>query len=64
MRKLPMTQFRQFEHPHFYAGRLLTAADLQDDQDYFRAKIRLHDRLLHGWGIVTGLQVSESAGTL
>ena len=59
-----MTQFRQFERPHFYAGRLLTAADLQDDQDYFRAKIRLHNRLLHGWGVVTGLQVSESARTL
>ncbi len=59
-----MTQFRQFERPHFYAGRLLTAADFQQDQDYFRAKIRLHNRLLHGWGVVTGLQVLESAGTL
>jgi hypothetical protein len=59
-----MTQFRQFERPNFYAGRLVTAADFQQDQDYFRAKLRLHNRLLHGWGVVTGLQVSESAGTL
>ncbi len=59
-----MTQFRQFERPHFYTGRLLTAADFQQDQEYFRAKRRLHNRLLHGWGVVTGLQVSESAGTL
>src|SRR5688500_7716960 len=59
-----MTQFRQFERPHFYVGRLLTAADLQDGHDYFRAKLRLHNRLLHGWGAVTGLQVSGSAGTL
>ncbi|HVE88785.1 MAG TPA: hypothetical protein VNA44_03725 [Burkholderiaceae bacterium] len=59
-----MSQLRHFERPHFYAGRLLTAADLQDEQEYFRAKLRLHNRLLHGWGVVTGLQVSESAGTL
>jgi hypothetical protein len=59
-----MTQFRQFERPRFHAGLLLTAADLQSDQEYFRAKLRLHNRLLHGWGVVTGLQVSETAGTL
>ena len=59
-----MSHFPQFERPHYYAGRLLTAADLQDEQDYFRARLRLHNRLLHGWGVVTGLQVSESAGTL
>ena len=61
---MPFSFIRQFERPNFYAGRLLTAADLQDDQSYFRAKIRLHNRLLHGWGIVAGLKVSESAGML
>ncbi len=60
----PFSFIRQFERPRFYTGRLLTAADLQDDQDYFREKIRLHNRLLHGWGVVTGLRVSECAGTL
>ena len=60
----PFLFIRQFDRPHFYTGRLLTAADLQDEQDYFRAKIRLHNRLLHGWGVVTGLTVSESAGML
>jgi len=60
----PFSFIRQFERARFYTGRLLTAADLQDEQDYFREKIRLHNRLLHGWGVVTGLKVSECAGTL
>ena len=60
----PSSFIQQLERPHFFTGRLLTAADLQDDQDYFRAKSRLHNRLLHGWGVVTGLEVSESAGML
>jgi len=57
----PFLFIRQFERPRFYDGRLLTAADLEDEQDYFREKIRLHNRLSHGWGVVTGLKVSECA---
>jgi len=53
-----MSQFRQFERPHFFTGQLLTADDLHADQDYIRGKSRLHNRFLHGWGIVAGLQVS------
>ena len=53
-----MPQFRQFERPHFFTGQLLTADDLQADQDYIRGKSCLHNRFLHGWGIVTGLNVS------
>ncbi len=53
-----MSQFRQFERPHFFAGKLLSADDLQADQDYIRGKSCLHNRFLHGWGIVTGLNVS------
>jgi hypothetical protein len=37
---------------------LLTADDLQREQDYHRDKARLHNRFLHGWGVVAGLTVS------
>jgi hypothetical protein len=57
-----MSQFRQPERPHFFTGQLLTADDLQAEQDYFRGKSRLHHRLLHGWGIVSGLGVSIDQG--
>jgi hypothetical protein len=42
----------------YFSGRLLTAEDLQLEQDYFRKKLRLHNRCLFGPGIVTGLDVT------
>lgn len=42
----------------FFAGQILTAGDLQQEQDYLRAKQRRHNRWLHGSGIVSGLGVS------
>lgn len=59
-----MSQFQQSERPRFFDGRLLTAADLQSEQDYFRGKLRLHNRFAHGWGIVSGLDVSQDQGTV
>lgn len=42
----------------YFTGRLLTAADFQVEQDYFRRKMRIHNRCLFGSGIVAGLQVT------
>ena len=42
----------------FFKGALLTAADLTAEQNYIRNKFHRRNRLLHGAGIVTGLQVS------
>ena len=43
----------------FFAGQLLTAADFEAEQTYHTEMRHLHNRLLHGIGIVEGLQVSE-----
>jgi hypothetical protein len=53
-----MSQFQQLERPRFFAGKLLTEADLAQDQDYFLGRLRRHNRFLHGWGIVSGLGVT------
>lgn len=45
---------------HYFYGKLLAEADLSDEQHYFREKQRLHNLNLHGWGVVSGLQVSVS----
>jgi len=45
------------ERPRYYARQLITADDLTLEQEYFRNKMRLHNRMLHGWGIVCGAQV-------
>src|SRR5215469_7051236 len=42
----------------YFEGRLLTAADFQVEQDYFRRKMRIHNRCLFGSGIVAGLEVT------
>ena len=48
--------------PRFVAGQLLSAADLEQEQDYQRARHRRHNRLLHGTGVVHGFDVSIEAG--
>jgi hypothetical protein len=44
--------------PVFFAGRLLDAAALTQEQDYQREKRRRHDLALIGSGVVSGLGVS------
>ncbi|MDQ2961644.1 MAG: hypothetical protein M3R31_00590 [Pseudomonadota bacterium] len=43
--------------PYYFSGQLLDAATLQAEQDYHRDKLRRHNRVLHGFGIVSGLGV-------
>ena len=45
------------ERTRYFAGQLLGEADLTQEQLYFREKLRRHNRMLHGWGIVSGLGV-------
>jgi hypothetical protein len=46
------------QRPRYFNGQLLTAQDFQAEQDYHIEKRRLHNRLLHGFGVVDGLAVS------
>jgi len=57
-----MTQFQQPKRNRFFTGKVLTAADLELEQQYHIEKRRLHNRFLHGWGVVAGLGVSLRAG--
>jgi hypothetical protein len=45
------------ERTRYFSGQLLTEADLNNEQSYWLAKSRLHNRFLHGWGVVCGMQV-------
>jgi hypothetical protein len=44
--------------PRFFAGQVLAADDLNRLDAYIRGKHRLHNRQLHGWGVVNGLEVT------
>ena len=46
-----------FVRPRFFAGQLLTDTELTGLNSYMLDKQRLHNRYLHGYGVVCGLQV-------
>lgn len=47
----------EFERLNFYYGQSLGVADFRSEQQYFLEKLRLHNRCLHGYGVVCGLEI-------
>lgn len=47
-----------FERPNYFCGHLLTDDDLSTEQRYAIEKRKLHNRTLHGWGVVCGLRMT------
>jgi len=43
--------------PRFFAGQILSEDDLNRLETYFIDKNKLHNRYLHGWGVVCGMEV-------
>ena len=48
--------------PRYFSGQLLTSDDFEAEQSYHLEARRGHDRHLHGWGVVSGLDVTPSGG--
>jgi len=42
---------------NYFDGRLLTAEDFRDEQSYVIGRARRHNRHVHGWGVINGLDV-------
>jgi len=59
-----MSDSSSLKRPRFFDGKFLTAADLNAEQNYHITKRRLHNRSLHGFGVVTGLKVSSGSGKI
>lgn len=51
------SQMYPFQRNRYYAGKLLTSADFQAEQDYFNNKSRFMNQLMYGSGIVCGLGI-------
>jgi hypothetical protein len=58
---MPNPPFRRL---NYFSGRILTAADFQLEQQYHIEKHKLHNRSIHGWGVVSGLKVSTSGSNV
>lgn len=52
------------KRPHFFTGKLLTSGDFELEQNYSIERFKRHNRNLHGFGIVSGLEVGYSAGQI
>lgn len=50
-------QFPVFRRNNYFFGKILKASDLKTEQKYFVNKQRLMNRLVHGTGIICGLNV-------
>jgi hypothetical protein len=48
------------ERLRFFPRQLISADDLNQEQTYHRAKLREHNRFLHGWGVVCGCDVQAA----
>jgi len=59
-----MAELPSLKRPRYFAGKLVTPADLELEQQYVREKSKLHNRALHGFGIVFGLKVTVDAGQI
>jgi len=44
----------------YFDGQFLSAEDFRDEQRYLIGRRHLHNRALHGWGVVFGLSVTVS----
>lgn len=51
------------ERPRYFPRQIITPDDLTLEQEYFRNKLRRHNRLMHGWGVVCGAQVCVTPQT-
>src|SRR6476660_9154380 len=47
------------ERVRYFSRQLITANDMLTEQEYFHAKLRQHNRYLHGWGVVCGCEVKQ-----
>ncbi len=50
--------------PRLFSDKLVTPEDLELQRQYFREKLKGHNRSLHGFGIVSGLKVSVKSGQI
>jgi hypothetical protein len=54
----PCAPLPEFERLSYFYGQMLGVQDFRTEQAYFREKLKLHNRCLHGYGVICGLEVT------
>ncbi len=49
------------ERVNYFPRQIMTVEDMFTEAEYFREKLRRHNRYLHGWGVVCGMDVTAAA---
>jgi hypothetical protein len=52
-----ISEVPELERLSYFYGQMLGVQDFRTEQSYFREKLRLHNRCLHGYGVVCGLDL-------
>src|ERR1051325_9904347 len=53
----PACSYGPFVRNNYFTGKLLVERDFTDETRFHMEKMRHHEQLLHGWGVVCGLKV-------
>ncbi len=51
--------YNNFKRGKYFHGMLMTDRDFTEEQRYHIEKRKLHNRMLHGWGVVCGLGMTK-----
>lgn len=56
-----LREYNNFKRGKYFHGMLMTDRDFTEEQRYHVEKMKLHNRMLHGWGVVRGLGMTPKA---
>jgi hypothetical protein len=59
-----MDESQALKRLRYFTGQVLNVEGLELEQQYFREKLKRHNRTLHGFGIVSGLRVTVKRGAI
>ena len=59
-RKDASHEFPDLKSPNYFYGQMLGVREFRGEQSYFREKLKLLNRTLHGYGVICGLTVSAT----
>src|SRR5215213_4165171 len=55
----PACNYGPITRNNYFTGKLLVERDFTDETRFHMEKLRHHQQLLHGWGVVCGLKVKQ-----